>query len=422
MMEVQPKRWQEQEVIKHLSNRHETLVRQQPLNKSSFNGNASEQIRIRIPASGTVIDFSRAYLSCRVTYQSATNTDWVRLTRDAPLFNRVIVVAENGGMEIENISEYDDLYKAMAKWTVTDDSAKSQRQLLKNSKPVPSAGVQAGAGDYTQGANSQYINFTHNLGFLGTALYPSALGGSLLLQFDLNPAYKVIEAHADTVNTVPAGALSYTLDRVEFVYPVIQYDDLDDVLKERRDSEEGLVIRYDTFQSYNDDTVSTNVTTRIALQSQYLKGLYTVFKDGAKNGALANPWNQNEAHAYDFVSDCDDNTTFQYKFGNQYMPSFVGNVRQHAFSETLRAMGHMLTDISQGNDIESQADFESRSFVLGVSMEENDGSLSGFNTNGVMEVVLNYNGRTTANAREIHHYAHVDRLLIVGRDGVNVVR
>lgn len=460
-----PQQFKDQQIIKMLKARKETVVRVAPLNKTTFA--PGENMKIRISDTSGYADFSTAYFTYTIVSSNSLPATTGAITPNSEsIFRRVMVMAQNGQV-IEDYDHRDVLHNGMVRHTMGQDAASTERSVMSTSTFIPanndnyptfSSRHQARTAANAPSTFGPLVTSALQLGFFGSKnLWPLKYMGSLLLDIDLNSINVICESVRDDTGAGIVDTEKMEIKNVEFVYTSVEYgDEFDAIVKEQISSPDGMKLKYDTFVSHVDTAgVSGEITSKINLASSSLKGIYTLIRpsNSVGQGFLqplgANTKFVNGGHNYRFgyassatafneANNADPagtniNDTYNYQISNKLYPSFNAKVKVNAYPELLKALSRF-GDVSKGSLVRSLTgpgydsylggdmsgttaanSLTGGSFMLGVTCEQlgEDGLMSGVDTRGSLDVQLRLDRGADSVAIQLNHYSHVDRTLVL---------
>lgn len=422
-----PAQYHDQDIVKVLKGRKETVVRVSPLNKTS-GYKPGENMKIRVSDAGYV-DWSTAYftykIKCRTT-NSAANTGLPTTAQVSPcaesIFRKINTTTGNGSV-VEDWDHRDVLSAGMNRHTMGKSALSSERSVVGNissGNVVPAApasnwtafsgrkvqrAAAAGAGGFVDATLGPFSTTANHLGFFGSKnLYPMKYMGQLLFDCDFVSDKALLEPY---VTATGAGAMnivgadggagqgnmleSATIDEIELVYTSYQFgDEFDALVQEQINSEEGMNLLYDTFVSHVDQsTTSGELVSKINLSSSSLKGIYTLIRPvatieqnvpDADNGAVAGSFQygylggHNYRFGYEKLDAHDDR--YNYQVSNRLYPSFNAKVAMHAYPELLKSLSRF-GDVSTGSLVSSRLGSDLSSYEGGPNIATLAGIESG---------------------------------------------
>lgn len=425
-------------LIKAMKGRKETTVRVQPLNKNLYS--FGENMKLRLSDDGYV-DFSKSYWSFKITGANSVAATTLQLTPNAESIFRTIVVTTENGQVMEDYNHRDVLLNGMIRHTMGSDAHSSERSVMSNVRY--SGGLHTGALSGDRAASfsvslGPFATTANHLGFFGSShLYPMKYMGQLLFDVDFVDARNFIESFITATGASASATETATIADIEFVYVSVQYgDEFDALVKEQINSDEGMLLQYDTFESHVDATsnVSGELTSKINLASSSLKGIYTLFR-GSDAVTVHVPnttvpligyqGGHNYRFGYGAINALLD--TYNYQINNRHYPSFNASIGKHAYPELLKSLSRF-GDVSKGSLVSSleglgwhsylggnialNGSIQSGAFMLGVNLEEQNqaGLMSGIDTKGNLDISLKLS-KTSVIPLVINHFSHVDRIL-----------
>lgn len=395
-----------------------------PSNGSSFN--ASGRIIIDIPANG-FLDSANTYLSFHSSITGGTSpafqaggVPWLRRLR----------ISSGRNETIEDIQDYAAIEKMMCALTYHQDYSDFSGEIQ--------AGYSNNNTNLVQYAAGKQFNVHLNLSgiFNSNKYWPLLITDGLRLEFYL-----------DSINNVQNSSVAATAYTIQFVSMVCEFIDvsgeyLNKFLGELQQN--GIRLHIPTYLTTQSSVSSASENIKITEAVRSIKSVWATLRETSSLSSAT----VNSVSTRQF-----DLATYQYRFGNKYLPQqpvecggagasgTEGVGAAEALSEVMKAL-NLHGGVDNGSQVEQGvavgvtqcrwsdgqdgggdgSDNTSECFVIGVNMElDPDGSLSGLDGNRrILDLSLVFADAPT-NALTVSSYIYHDQICILDQASLHVV-
>ena len=367
---------------------------------SSFSDTTNDTIQIYIPPA-SFLDCSKSYLKFRHT---ASGTNVYAVSPVAPsIWRRMRVIDAGSNTIIDDIDFANVLYRVKSDVSVSSDLRNSPLNILLGYWSSTSQG-QAWASGKTYCMPVPFGLFKNN------KYLPMKYIQDLYLEFVCDVS--------SNIHITSSGPSSYTIDQVEFVADIVNFNPQLEAEIGKVVASKGLRLYFDSWSNHFNTYTTANQTLFVSDNSKSIKTLITVLRESAN-------LNNDSVDLLGTRSQGNTLTSYHLKVGAKIFPSYPVDLTtggSMAFQEMAKALNGNINGVINQSGWNKAFSGNGNQFFIAQNFESVDSLLSGDTSisHDHSNIEITFVASGNPNASTVNSFVHMDCFLTIDASGLHL--